>query len=164
MLVRWLNDSSVRASLLIIVTGLATFSQALAAAPSVITTMHSLLFVSAATGLMYGTLFGLCPVLVYEWFGESSFSANWGWISLAPVLSGNVFNLLFGHVYDSHVSKHSHSHTCHKGPDCYRSVFVITSAGCFVSFVLAIVLVSRRVRRAKLWSSAALGHRSDVDR
>ncbi|WFD36718.1 hypothetical protein MCUN1_003605 [Malassezia cuniculi] len=138
------QDSSSRTILLILVALLALFSQVLAAWPDTITNVHRLLYVSGTTGLMYGTLFGLCPVLVFEWFGMDGFSQNWGWMSWGPVLAGNVFNLLFGYVYDSHVSSKSHSHTCHLGEECYRSVFVMTSLGCVLALIIAVVLVMRR--------------------
>ena len=88
--------ASYRTLLLIPIVLLAIASQSLAAWPGVITTVHRLLFVSAMTGLMYGFLFGLGPVLVFEWFGVSSFSENWGWMSFAPVIFGNVYNIMFG--------------------------------------------------------------------
>ena len=71
-------------------------SQSLAAAPNTVTSIKMLLLVSASTGLMYGTLFGICPSLNLEFFGLKNFSQNWGYVSLSPVLAGNVFNLAFG--------------------------------------------------------------------
>lgn len=123
---------------------LATLSQGLFALPNVINSVEHLLLVSCLTGLMYGTLFGLFPVLVFEWFGMQSFSQNWGWSSFAPVIFGNVYNLLFGIVYDSNVPKEGHSHRCLKGEECYRSVFFVTTAGCIVSLVVCFVLLWRR--------------------
>lgn len=31
---------------------------------------------------------------------------NWGWTAIAPVIGGNVFNLLFGRIYDSNTVRH----------------------------------------------------------
>lgn len=145
-LVYWTQEPTVRTPLLLLVTLLALCSQLLAAVPGVVTTVKSLYGVSLATGLMYGSLFGICPVLVFEWFGMHEFSQNWGWMSLSPVVAGNVFNILFGMVYDANVSKHSHTHTCHKGPACYQPVFRATSAGCCVAILLSIILVVRHAR------------------
>lgn len=36
------------------------------------------------------------------------FSQNFGWINVGPVVGGNLFNLLFGRVYDSHAVRHDH--------------------------------------------------------
>ena len=96
VLVHMTRKSSHRTFLLLPIVLLAIVSQGLAAWPNVITTVHRLLFVSGITGLMYGFLFGLGPVLVFEWFGMSSFSQNWGWMSFAPVIVGNVYNIMFG--------------------------------------------------------------------
>lgn len=66
------------------------------------TEVGSLWIVSSLLGLAYGGLFGLAPVVCLEWFGIASFSLNWGLVSLSPILGGNVANLVFGRVYDSH--------------------------------------------------------------
>lgn len=104
-LVNRTGSATKRVWLLIVVTTLAFASQLLAAKPGAIETVHDLLLVSMLTGLAYGTLFGICPVLVFEWFGMAHFSQNYGFVSLSPVVAGNVFNLLFGRIYDSHVLK-----------------------------------------------------------
>lgn len=142
------HDPTRRSVLLLVVTLVAVLSQLLSAWPGVIVNVDRLLYVSIATGLMYGMLFGLCPVLVFEWFGEGSFSQNWGWMSWGPVITGNAYNLWFGYVYDSHVKPTSHSHTCHLGSECYRSVFYVTTVGCFIAFVISVVLVMRRANGA----------------
>mgnify|MGYP001035657106 CR=1 FL=1 len=100
VLVHITHDSSSRTYLLLVVAFLALASQVLAATPGVICNVDRLLIISGLTGLMYGTLFGLCPNLVFEWFGMRSFSQNWGWIGFAPVIGGNAYNLLFGLYVD----------------------------------------------------------------
>jgi len=55
-------------------------------------------FVSGLTGLAYGFLFGVYPSIVAEAFGVHGLSQNWGTMTLAPVVSGNVFNLFYGLV------------------------------------------------------------------
>lgn len=74
VLVRRTGDAAQRVWLLLLVCCLAVASQALAAAPDTINSVHRLLLVSAGTGLCYGTLFGLAPVLTFEWFGLKHFS------------------------------------------------------------------------------------------
>ncbi|WFD20955.1 hypothetical protein MCAP1_003210 [Malassezia caprae] len=145
MVVLRTQQPTYRTYLIIPVVVLATLSQGLFALPNVINSVEHLMLVSCLTGLMYGTLFGLFPVLVFEWFGMQSFSQNWGWSSFAPVIFGNIYNLLFGVVYDSNVPKGGHSHKCLKGEECYRSVFLLTTLGCLVSLVVCFVLLWRRV-------------------
>lgn len=142
-LVRVTDEPHSRSLLLLLVAFLALISQVVAAWPDLITNVNRLKYLSGLTGVMYGTLFGLCPVLVFEWFGMPNFSQNWGWMGWGPVIAGNVFNLLFGYIYDSHVSRKSHSHICHLGDECYRSVFFFTSFGCLLAVVFAAVLIGR---------------------
>jgi Ca2+/Na+ antiporter len=68
-------------------------------------------------------------------------------ISLSPVIAGNIFNLLFGKVYDSHVPKTGHSHFCPDGEECFRSVFQVTLAAAFVATILSIAIIIRRAGR-----------------
>lgn len=44
----------------------------------------------------YGFLFGVYPSLVAETFGVNGLSQNWGCMIFAPVIAGNIFNLLYG--------------------------------------------------------------------
>ncbi|TFY68862.1 hypothetical protein EVG20_g3394 [Dentipellis fragilis] len=77
---------------------------------------------SAILGLAYGSMFGLFPTVVIEWFGlgmfshtplarpmhthrgrlPAHFSENWGYVSLAPIVGGNLFSIAFGRNLDAH--------------------------------------------------------------
>ncbi|TFY74600.1 hypothetical protein EWM64_g9412, partial [Hericium alpestre] len=48
---------------------------------------------SALLGFAYGSMFGLFPTVTIEWFGLTHFSENWGFVSLAPVVGGNLFSI-----------------------------------------------------------------------
>ncbi|SJX60215.1 uncharacterized protein SRS1_11520 [Sporisorium reilianum f. sp. reilianum] len=166
LLVNRTASAANRVWLLIVVTTLALASQLLAAFPGAVSTVDELYAVSTLTGLAYGTLFGVCPTLVFEWFGMKHFSQNYGFVSLSPVVAGNVFNLLFGHIYDSHVPSDARMlsavvhalagkahddhptsrHLCMDGEECYRHVFVVTSVGCAVAVLVSVGLVVRRAR------------------
>ncbi len=91
---------------------------------------HYLVLVSGLTGLAYGILFGVYPSLVAHCFGVHGLSQNWGTMTLAPVVSGNVFNLLYGKIYDSHsVTNDEEGHMeCLLGNECYRSAYWVTFA------------------------------------
>ena len=86
-----------------------------------------LFFVSSCTGLAYGMLFGVYPSLVAHTFGVHGLSQNWGTMTLAPVISGNIFNILYGKIYDSHsiVDDKGH-HECLKGLLCYKTAYWVT--------------------------------------
>ncbi|KAK5044526.1 hypothetical protein LTR84_010737 [Exophiala bonariae] len=86
---------------------------------------HFLVLVSGLTGLAYGILFGVYPSLVAHCFGVHGLSQNWGTMTLAPVISGNIFNLLYGSIYDSHseVDSENGHMECLVGRTCYAQAY-----------------------------------------
>ena len=100
---------------------------------------HYLSFVSGLTGLAYGFLFGCFPSLVAEAFGVHGLSTNWGCMTLSPVISGNVFNLFYGIVYDNHsIVKPGGERECTEGLACYRSAYLVTVVACLVGLVVSL--------------------------
>ncbi|KAL2206648.1 major facilitator superfamily transporter [Sarocladium strictum] len=96
-----------------------------------ITNPHLLGFVSGLSGVGYGFLFGVFPSIVAETFGIRGLSQNWGFMTLSPVVSGNVFNLFYGATYDSHsIKKPDGERVCMVGLDCYRAAYIMTLAAC----------------------------------
>lgn len=92
--------------------------------------------VSGLTGLAYGVLFGVFPALVVDAFGPAGFAVNWGFMTLAPVVSGNIYNLFYGAIFDAHSEKRpSGERICLEGLACYRTAYYVT----FVSSILGIV-------------------------
>lgn len=88
---------------------------------------HYLWAVSGLSGLAYGVLFGVFPVLVVDAFGPDGFAVNWGFMTLAPVVSGNVFNLFYGTVYDSNsIVEPDGQRGCEVGLSCYRTAYYVT--------------------------------------
>ncbi|KAJ5084027.1 hypothetical protein NUU61_008606 [Penicillium alfredii] len=88
---------------------------------------NNLVAVSSFTGLAYGFLFGVFPSLTAHTFGINGLSQNWGVMTLAPVLSSNVFNLLYGAIYDHHsVVGRDGDRQCRQGLSCYRSAYYFT--------------------------------------
>jgi MFS family permease len=88
---------------------------------------NQLYVISALTGLAYGFLFGVFPSLVAHKFGISGMSQNWGVMTLAPVFSGNVFNLLYGTIYDHHsIIGENGQRDCTEGLQCYRTAYTLT--------------------------------------
>lgn len=97
---------------------------------SALTIVHPsyLVLVSGLSGFGYGMLFGVYPSLVAHTFGVHGLSQNWGVMTLAPVISGNVFNLIYGRIYDSHsvVDDKSGDRECLEGKSCYQGAFWMT--------------------------------------
>jgi hypothetical protein len=92
--------------------------------------------VSGLSGLAYGVLFGVFPALVVDAFGSPGFAVNWGFMTLAPVVSGNIYNLFYGAVYDAHSKvQPSGERFCDEGLACYRAAYYVT----FVSSILGIL-------------------------
>lgn len=104
-----------------------------------IETPHLLVLVSGLTGLAYGFLFGCFPSLVAEAFGIHGLSTNWGFMTLSPVVSGNVFNLFYGTVYDKHsIVEPNGERSCDEGLSCYRSAYVMTSFACVAGLAVSL--------------------------
>ncbi len=88
---------------------------------------HFLWAVSGLSGLAYGVLFGVFPALVVDAFGPDGFAVNWGFMTLAPVVSGNIYNLFYGAVYDSNsVVEPDGQRGCELGLGCYRTAYYVT--------------------------------------
>ncbi|OAX82082.1 hypothetical protein ACJ72_03568 [Emergomyces africanus] len=88
---------------------------------------HMLISVSGLTGLAYGFLFGVFPSLVAHTFGIGGISQNWGVMCFSPVIWGNIFNLLYGSIYDSHSAVLPDGELdCQEGLKCYSTSYIIT--------------------------------------
>ncbi|KAI1612828.1 major facilitator superfamily domain-containing protein [Exophiala viscosa] len=86
-----------------------------------------LVFLSGLTGFAYGMLFGVYPSLVAHCFGVHGLSQNWGTMTLAPVVSGNIFNILYGKIYDAHSIKNEDGdRECLEGRQCYSTAYWVT--------------------------------------
>ncbi|KAG1740293.1 major facilitator superfamily domain-containing protein [Suillus lakei] len=109
---------------------------------------------TALLGLAYGSLFGIAPTIVIDWFGLSHLSENWGYLSLSPLVGGNLFSLMFGRNLDSHASNddtETHSplslirraglpseHQCFDGRNCYVSSLYVTATACLIALGLSV--------------------------
>ena len=157
-----------------------------------IDTIGDLWKASALLGLAYGGLFGLFPTLVIEWFGlrrcfslishpavadafAAHFSENWGFVSLSPMLGGNVFSIAFGRNLDAHSEDDASpggpvanatlsalsaavearaggapdAHHCAAGRACYVDSLQLTIAACCVALGLAVYAGWRDLRRQR---------------
>ncbi|KAM0380376.1 hypothetical protein ACHAPK_000973 [Fusarium culmorum] len=121
---------------------------------------HWLGLVSGPSGLAYGFLFGVSPSLVAETFGVGGLSQNWGFITMAPVFSSNIFNLFYGKIYDAHsvVGKNGEL-SCLDGLQCYRSAYWVTLLSCCAG--TGITLWAIRHRHAKHQRAMNKGHEED---
>ncbi|QVM05743.1 hypothetical protein D8B26_000452 [Coccidioides posadasii str. Silveira] len=89
---------------------------------------HHLILVSGMTGFAYGMLFGVYPSLVAHTFGIGGISQNWGIMTLAAVVGGNIFNLIYGSIYDRNsVILPNGDRDCREGLACYRTAYWVTS-------------------------------------
>lgn len=162
---------------------------------------------SALLGLAYGGLFGLFPTITIEWFGlraspllyhacatadtdpantTAHFSENWGFVSLSPMIGGNVFSLAFGRNLDAHApaeqtlngtaaavsaaassatallaragASSDSSHQCLQGRECYAGSLLMTIAACSMALVLSVYAGWRDWRSEKRKERARLAH------
>jgi hypothetical protein len=60
-------------------------------------------------------------------------------MTLSPVISGNVFNLFYGMIYDHHsIVKGEGERECTEGLACYRSAYVVTVVACVVGLAVSL--------------------------
>ena len=112
---------------------------------------HLLGFVSGLSGLGYGFLFGVFPSIVAETFGIHGLSQNWGFMTLSPVISGNIFNLFYGTVFDSHSTVgEDGDRSCPDGLDCYKNAYFVTLGACGLGLLTTLWTIHhQRATRAK---------------
>ncbi|KAF9933229.1 hypothetical protein BGZ65_004194 [Modicella reniformis] len=119
--------------------------------------INDLAGVSILIGLGYGSVFGECtaskaesgiaPTIVSEWFGIPHFGSNWGWISVGNALGGQIFNLVFGSLYDLEAQKSTLE--CY-GVKCFQTSFTlgafssITGLAVVTSLILSTKELSKR--------------------
>ncbi|KAL6836881.1 serine incorporator domain-containing protein [Trichoderma sp. SZMC 28015] len=109
---------------------------------------QKLVFVSGLSGLAYGFLFGVFPSIVAETFGIRGLSQNWGFMMLAPVVSGNVFNLLYGRIYDHHsIVEPDGTRSCDDGIACYRGAYTVTATANALGLILTLYIIHHQRAR-----------------
>ncbi|KAI8143735.1 hypothetical protein BJV82DRAFT_514172, partial [Fennellomyces sp. T-0311] len=108
-----------------------------------VTTAEDLLPCTVAMAVMYGTVFGVAPAATTE-FGTKTFARNWGWLLYAPAFGSQIFNILFGALYDAEAQRQG-VHLC-QGTACFRQTFIV-GIGCAVSClaVLAWAIVKMKL-------------------
>ncbi|MCJ1386702.1 hypothetical protein MMC17_009828 [Xylographa soralifera] len=100
---------------------------------------NQLIYVSGTTGLAYGFLFGCYPSIVAETFGVHGLSQNWGCMTLSPVFSGYIFNLIYGKIYDEHSTiTPDGRRDCPDGLDCYRNAYWVTFGASVAGVVISL--------------------------
>ncbi|KAG0637737.1 major facilitator superfamily domain-containing protein [Tuber brumale] len=105
--------------------------------------------VSSLSGLGYGVLFGVYPTIISEEFGLHGLSQNWGTMTVSAVISGQIFNIFYGRVYDDHsIITPEGPRECHLGLECYRSSYWITLGAALLGLVTALGTIQRHRRRS----------------
>ncbi|KAI6160927.1 major facilitator superfamily domain-containing protein [Pisolithus thermaeus] len=144
-----------RACCLCIVSSLFVVSQALAIE---ISSVSMLWVATALLGVAYGGLFGALPTIVIDWFGLAHLSENWGYVTLAPLIGGNVFSIMLGRDLDAHTPREvtnlfpgvkpaALERQCLMGRECYVSSLRITLMVCMVALALSTWAIIRDGRR-----------------
>lgn len=99
---------------------------------------------STLSGLAYGALFGVYPALVADAFGVNGLSLNWGFMTVAPVIFGNIFNLIYGSVFDAHSIRGENGELmCELGIGCYRYAYWVTLIASVISIGVSCITVWR---------------------
>ena len=146
---------------------------------------------SALLGLAYGSAFSLFPAVCIEWFGmrkcgflpsfqilnailSAHFSENWGYLSLSPVVAGNLFSVIFGRNLDAY-SAPSHeallnsppidvysAPQCLLGLNCYLDTIYLTMLATFLAILLSIWAGYRDRLKISMSRKTKLASRSEV--
>lgn len=59
-------------------------------------------------------------------------------MTLSPVVSGNVFSLFYGTVFDSHsIIEPDGSRDCTEGLVCYKAAYYITVTSCLIGLLVS---------------------------
>ena len=95
--------------------------------------------------MAYGILFGVAPTLVADTFGLGGFSQNWGFMTLGPAAFSELFNLIYGSIYDSHsVPNQKGKLECREGRDCYKFAYLVTLIAALVAMVITLWCIKHR--------------------
>ncbi|KAI9689652.1 MAG: hypothetical protein M1820_010122 [Bogoriella megaspora] len=128
---------------------------------------RSLWLLSSLTGLAYGALFGVFPALVADAFGSNGLALNWGAMTMAPVISGNIFNLAYGRIYDEHsidpgekIAGKLVGKICTEGRECYRAAYWITFGASLVGVVVSLWCIRSDTKMKRMRTEK----RGEVDR
>jgi MFS family permease len=109
-----------------------------------------LYLLSSMTGLGYGALFGVFPALVADAFGAAGLGISWGAITMAPVISGNIFNTAYGAILDSHSgSTEDHHRICNDGRSCYSQAYDMTLVASIMGVGWSLWLVRKDTEQKK---------------
>jgi len=88
-------------------------------------------------------------------------------MTLAPVISGNVFNILYGKIYDAHsVRNEEEGHMeCLVGKECYKSAYWVTFGASMLGVLCCLWSIwhENEVHKAK-GKEGKLSRRSDHER
>ena len=88
------------------------------------------------TGVAYGSAFSVSTTLMTALYGKRYAGTNVGLISLGPAISGVVFGLINGRLYDMQGAN------C-MGPLCFRYSFIVSGCCALAAIASAIWLVVR---------------------
>jgi hypothetical protein len=151
--------------------------------------IKNLWIASTLLGFAYGSLWSLFVTVCLEWFGmrecrpllvknthsdhdyiQAHFSENWGYLSMSPMVSGNLFSIIFGRNFDAHegvqmedipspsaslkLIRDSDSTTsadlrCFQGLECYVDTIYLTIGVTLLSILLSVWAGWRDKRRIR---------------
>ena len=110
-----------------------------------------------------GEFYGILPPSLISAGFKGHFSENWGYVSLAPMVGGNLLSLAFGRDFDAHAETEKAttlmtnirragtgaSQLCLQGRECYISTLRLTVAACSLALLLSIYAGYKDQKRMK---------------
>ena len=110
-----------------------------------------------------------------EFYLSAHFSENWGYLSLSPIVAGNIFSLVFGRNLDARGSP-AHdapieappsidvysAPQCLLGLQCYRDTIYLTMITAFIAILLSIWAGYRDWLKIAMLRKTKLASRSEA--
>ncbi|AOA64762.1 hypothetical protein PP7435_CHR4-0313 [Komagataella phaffii CBS 7435] len=108
--------------------------------------VHMLSVASLIVGTCYGTVFGVYPAVIVDYFGSNSFTTTWGLVTTSNIVSLTALNTMFGYVYDHNSvwDDKKEQLVCHLGKNCYNDVFRVNLSLCFLALLLCLFLIIQK--------------------
>ncbi len=118
--------------------------------------INNLAISSCLLGFHYGICFSVYPTVIFEKFGATHFTKNWGLSVGGPIITTFIFSKVFGFNYDKNSSFDNdlNEMVCKQGNKCYNNVFNLfggtSGLALFSVFFVSFIIYRNRNEETKV--------------